>query len=126
MRYGTLRIAWSVVWGVVAVLLITFWIRGYRNYERFVGPNQRFIVDVNKRLCIFSTYGLLAPERELKPFFVRRAQGIAVGVPISLTIVAACAVSIAPWMLYRFSLRTLLIATTLLAIVLGLIAWAAR
>ena len=31
-----------------------------------------------------------------------------------------------PWVRYRFTLRTLLIATTLVAVVLGLILWAAR
>ncbi len=34
--------------------------------------------------------------------------------------------SVIPWISYRFSLRTLLIATTLVAIVLGLAVWAAR
>src|SRR4051794_31206678 len=29
MRYRKVRIAWSVVWGVVAVLLIVLWVRSY-------------------------------------------------------------------------------------------------
>src|SRR5262245_28767768 len=29
MRFRKLRIAWSVVWGVVAVLLIALWVRSY-------------------------------------------------------------------------------------------------
>jgi hypothetical protein len=36
------------------------------------------------------------------------------------------AFAIAPWVPWRFSLRTLLIATTLVAVVLGLIVWAVR
>ena len=33
---------------------------------------------------------------------------------------------VAPWLRWRFSLRTLLIATTLVAVVLGLIVWSVR
>ena len=29
MRFRKLRIAWSVAWGVVAVLLIVLWVRSY-------------------------------------------------------------------------------------------------
>ena len=97
MKYRKLRIAWSVTWGIAAVLIVVFWIRGYRNYERFVGPNQRFIVDVNKRLFMISTYPMMVPQLESKPFFVRRPYGVAIAVPISLPILVACAASIAPW-----------------------------
>src|SRR5207253_9360580 len=30
MRFRKLRIVWSVVWGVVAVLLIVLWVRSYQ------------------------------------------------------------------------------------------------
>jgi hypothetical protein len=43
----------------------------------------------------------------------------------SLVVLAASFVGL-PWFRYRFSLRTLLIATTLIAMVLGLIVWAVR
>src|SRR5215213_3399771 len=39
---------------------------------------------------------------------------------------AAICVGIAPWLRWRFSLRTLLIATTLVAVVLGLIVWSIK
>jgi hypothetical protein len=29
MKYRKLRIAWSVAWGVVAVLLVVLWVRSY-------------------------------------------------------------------------------------------------
>jgi hypothetical protein len=50
-------------------------------------------------------------------------------VPHSILVIFAVAVALAPWLrhfTYRFSLRTVLIATTLAAIVLGLAVWAAR
>ncbi len=41
-------------------------------------------------------------------------------------IAIAAALAALPWLRWRFSLRTLLIATTLVAVVLGLIMWAVR
>ena len=35
MKYRKLRIAWSVAWGVVAVLLCVLWVRSYWWAERF-------------------------------------------------------------------------------------------
>ena len=48
--------------------------------------------------------------------------------PIWSLMVLAASIGLAPWIRWskRFSLRTLLIATTLVAVVLGLIVWAAR
>jgi hypothetical protein len=37
MRYRTLRIAWSVAWGMVAVLLIVFWVRSHHSSDTLVG-----------------------------------------------------------------------------------------
>jgi len=50
-------------------------------------------------------------------------------VPYYFPFFLTSSLSLAPWVRYlprRFSLRTLLIATTLVAVVLGLIVWAAR
>jgi hypothetical protein len=44
-------------------------------------------------------------------------------VPHWFALVAAGSLSAAPWFRLRFSLRTLLIATTLIAVVLGLFVW---
>jgi hypothetical protein len=48
------------------------------------------------------------------------------GMPIWFLIVLTSALATVPWIRWRFSLRTLLIATTLVAVVLGLIIYAAR
>jgi hypothetical protein len=47
-------------------------------------------------------------------------------VPYWLLILLTSSCAIGPWIKKQFSLRTLLIATTLIAVVLGLIAWAIR
>jgi hypothetical protein len=44
-------------------------------------------------------------------------------VPFWLLIIATIVLGSFPWLPHRFSLRTLLIATTLVAVVLGLIVW---
>jgi hypothetical protein len=49
-----------------------------------------------------------------------------VAIPFWSLLLLALVLSAAPWIPRRFSLRTLLIATTLLAVVLGLIVWVAR
>src|SRR5262245_22170631 len=38
MRFRKLRIVWSVAWGIVAVLLIGWWMRSYRHAD-IVRPN---------------------------------------------------------------------------------------
>src|SRR4051812_47765657 len=38
MKFRKLRIAWSVVWGVVAVLLILLWARSYWRWGAFFSP----------------------------------------------------------------------------------------
>ena len=41
-------------------------------------------------------------------------------------VLASMILAVIPWLRWRFSLRTLLIATTLVAVVLGIIVWAVR
>ena len=73
MKYRKLRIAWSVVCGILCLMAFVVLVRNY----------------------FLSAFAILA------------------------------AAATAPW-IRRFSLRSLLIATTLVAIVLGLVVWLAR
>jgi hypothetical protein len=50
----------------------------------------------------------------------------ALDVPHWFLVLATIGLSALPWLRLRFSLRTLLIATTLVAVVLGLVVWASR
>ena len=75
--------------------------------------------------------GNLAPSPDWTWHFYRRRSFSDIGltVPCWFPIVLAAAVAAVPWirqLSWRFSLRTLLIATTLLAVVLGAIVYAVR
>ena len=41
MRFRKLRIAWSVVWGLAAVLLIVLWVRSYWWHDCVVRARQQ-------------------------------------------------------------------------------------
>jgi len=157
MRYGKLRIAWSVTWGIVAVLLCVLWARSYWWRDEVEGKLSR-----NSLILIKSSEGRFAcftglPPRQwafesipLEPYtpepdepprpprrwsYYWRWVVIQSG-PASIIVlpqwhVAAVLALLSglPWvdkLKWRFSLRTLLIATTLVAVVLGLIVWLSR
>ena len=44
MKYRKLRIAWSVAWGVVAVLLCVLWVRSYWWADDVTMPNVTRVV----------------------------------------------------------------------------------
>src|SRR5882757_4491229 len=111
MRYRKLRIAWLVACAIFAVLLCVLWVRSYLVYDqvvvRYPSGLEWFIAYSNKGVYKVSTYGLLAPYLHVQWWsFERNRWGSVVCLPYSLTMLVVCAVSIAPWIHYRFSLRT--------------------
>ena len=153
MRFRKLRIAWSVVCGIACVLLIVLWVRSYWwGYSLRVPTTQTraLIVDsmegnlsfvtlpsdlINPNADNFNSFRVEVSNQQRDnaryPIQVResrgakRSMGLSSGVLISdwfLAIVLASLAAI-PWLRWRFSLRTLLIATTLVAVVLGLAVW---
>jgi hypothetical protein len=148
MKYRKLRIAWSVAWGVVAVLLCVLWVRSYWQSDSIIsaaGPAARGVraTIFNGHIELDSATYYAGPPRiewrldessELAPvFFSKTRKGFAWDrqysvVPIWLPLIVAGAFAITPYIRWsnRFSLRALLIATTLVAVVLGLIVWAAK
>ena len=148
MKYHKLRIAWTVTWGVVAVLLCVLWVRSYSSYEVCYFPltTNRMVNVISlsgalgfssylpakqnlpSNAAVLTGHGILNvnsieldhPQRMFNagssPF------GIYFTFPYWLAVAICAAISAAPWLRFRFSLRTLLIATTLVAVVLGLIA----
>jgi hypothetical protein len=66
------------------------------------------------------------PYRVWGVFDFHTLDGVIAYAPYWFLILMSILFGTAPWVLRRFSLRTLLIATTLVAVVLGLIAYAAR
>src|SRR5262245_33683953 len=135
-----LRIAWSVWWGILCVLLVVLWVRSYLKptslYE-YVSPTHRhylyalqgqlFLV-THQRAFSVAEIVLVLPQQEMENI---AAHPSALGFGSLwngdltfasywlLTVVTLCTATI-PWIRFRFSLRTLLIATTLISVVLGL------
>ena len=157
MRFRKLRIAWSVAWGVVAVLLIALWVRSYWQVEWVIGhvPGKCFPWVENKPgTCEIGSMPATRQylwirhsqpvnqwwssviERTGKPPYPSRAfgtfgfevlnQSSRLRLPHWFLILLFVAHAAFPWIRWRFSLRTLLIATTLVAVVLGLIVYAVK
>ncbi len=155
MKHRKLRIAWSLAWGIVA-LLVGLWVRSSRISDivfiPISSPPSAIIASAPGEICvgIDKTYSggseweteetelMRLPSRtpHAKYFignwgrfaYINDAGGAAVLIPDWFLIFAATAFSAAPPVRWsnRFTLRTLLVATTLVAIGLGLIVWLAN
>jgi hypothetical protein len=169
MKTRRLGIAWSVAWGVAALLLVVLWVRSYFWADMFdwaYGPQSglhlssyigRLVVaeiprdastfwwyqrvdnwiDERKNFEIYMTVGSVDRTDDVKSpviagFYVGTKGAIPAGEPRFLmfphwiVVIVSGAVAIMPWLRWRFSLRTLLIATTVVAVVLGLIVYVSR
>jgi hypothetical protein len=149
VKFRKLRIAWSVIWGLAAVLLIVLWVRSYWRtddlYGPIVWPHGFSIESVNGRLMIggggkehaitdwdFLSFRFDDPDGDpvdsqfLPPvfsFYFSEESGAYINVPhwfLALITGSLAFVSARP---RRYSLRTLLIVVTLVTIGLGLIAY---
>jgi hypothetical protein len=150
MPYPKLRIAWSIFWGVLSLLLVLLWARSYSQWddltchvasEYYVGCDS-----IRGRLSpeFFTGSGpgtfiaqpvppreiveLLRPRHEnLLGFgYTRSITESAVTFPHWLPVLISAALAAGPWIRRRFSLRTLLATITLAAAILGLITYAYR
>jgi hypothetical protein len=147
MKYRKLRIAWSVAWGVAAVLLIALWVRSY-------WYNDMYGIQIGRAKCIASSlrgsivlswdtwgkYGFLRGYSSVPASIARITDdiswlgfrfamlpdGIGLILPMWFCLAVTIGIASMSWLRWRFSLRTLLIATTLVAVVLGLAIYAAR
>jgi hypothetical protein len=155
-RFRKLRIAWSVAWGVVALLLIVLWMQSYWHHDglliRTSGNNFIQLGSENSKLSASWGYGdrpleklvsfhtgLIAAmsrvrgetlDQDKRPVYrgmgfkvIRWANGAGYVLPIWFLLLSATFVGSLPWLRWRFSLRTLLIAMTLIAVGLGTIVW---
>jgi hypothetical protein len=146
-----LRIAWSVAWGIVAVLLLVLWVRSYWVADGFLqfiptSLGMSGIVSTRGQILIWRIYYVPVPpglsglqyfsERisEMKHQFpnpVHYVQNnrlsLSIRIPDRFIIPMSGFFSAVSWVrLHRYSLRTLLIATTLIAMVLGAVVYFAR
>ena len=149
MKYRKLRIAWSVVCAIACLLLVALWVRSYR-YDTAAsihGERVEHVSSHKRLLTAWSKLGAVhlcaarppvAGAQWKSHFATSQVMGFgvfndvessALRIPYWFAIVATCAITIFPWTQFfsvRFTLRTLLIATSLVAAMLGLIAYYAR
>ena len=151
MKHRKLRIAFSVTCGIVCVLLVVLWVRScwradfchgtlfqwraFRIGSHFGGVELAFVplgsmnpdlpriysseYDINDHDSLTKDLTWGFRWSNIESFTIVRA-------PDWLFVVMCSLAAALPWLPWRFSLRTLLIATTLVAVVLGLIVYAAR
>jgi len=161
MRYRKLRIAWSVVWGVVAVLLCVLWVRSYWRNDAVAGDLGNYFVYLGSRTgtigivretinyahwqpfraaslsvaaddwhskLLLVSYDDEPPPSRLLGFRWRIdsesiGDGFEAEIPMLYPVLLFGAFAALPWRAWRFSLRTLLVATALVAVGLGAIIW---
>jgi hypothetical protein len=149
MKHRKLRIAWSVAWGIVAMLLVALWVRSYFVSDRIYKADKfgqslfgmtTGTLEISHALPQFRrpdqpndtdgwVYESAPPTKMFESVllrfrFKRNYSIVLVEIPAWLPPFILLMLSAAPWILLkRFSLRTLLIATTCVAVGLGLIVW---
>ena len=146
MKFRKLRIAWSVAWGLIALLLCVLWVRSYRvvtaalfdQSPALVLKDGQFIYDADfawdgRCRKTQNAIQLSRNSRMIVQSIVPGGRGVEIfkyGRQLKLWpfAVAAVLVTALPWIRQanRFSLRTLLIAITLGCIGLTLIVWVVK
>jgi hypothetical protein len=153
IEYRNLRIAWSVGWGVVAVLLCVLWARSYWRsetirrvasttiYTSITSDRGAITLIRNDKLYFLSLslqfaakddwqYSSRTASKLTPSFGYRSAPGdIYLRTPFWAIVLGFAALASGPWiglLSWRFSLRTLLIATTLVAVGLGVAVYTLR
>jgi hypothetical protein len=141
------RIAWSMMVGMLCVLLVVLWVRTKYAIDAVDGPLSN-----SAKFCVMSRHGgiglLLGGSNSDWSYrkypadewvrsqididigyktalgFVQYAKGSSVfriRVPYWPLVSLSAVFAAIPWLRWRYSLRTLLIATTLVAILMGLV-----
>jgi hypothetical protein len=147
LRY--LRIAFSVTCGILCLVLIVMWVTSYvthyrvRGYSVGVEVALQYGVLYFERLDVSPIPGVIYPFADVSsdPAWVLRAEGYppefsslvhfgmrygSFAIPIWSLMLVSGSFAFSPWIRWRFSLRTLLIAMTLVAVSLGAIVYSMR
>jgi hypothetical protein len=145
MRFRKLRIAWSVLWGVLAVLLCVLWVRSYAHSDLVdvpFGSSKSFRITIDPGMIWTAKIDMpsewnfesepVSRKHELLASIYRHGfafsgadSEFAIALPFWLYVIFSILVGSLSW-IPRFSLRTLLIATTLLALIMGLVVYFAN
>jgi hypothetical protein len=147
MRYRKLRIASSMFWGLICVLLIVLWVRSYwwSDVVQVITPTCDARTDSangGTTISIFfdsereaayewkqNSYrhnaAMRPPNATWKFDIYITHRGLDASLPHWFYLLLTSLIAAAAWV-RRFSLRTLLVATTLVAVVLGLFVYAVK
>jgi hypothetical protein len=161
MRLRKLRIAWSLMFAIATVLVISLWVRSYWVQDRLFCPaGSKDVVEVDSAAGVVWVqesdalsmmklnqhfYQFKLDDKYL-PFvhslrqkafmgFARFEENLGMGitgrttiVPHWFLVVVSAGLVYVPWLPWsnRFGLRTLLLATTLAAVVLGAIVYTVK
>jgi hypothetical protein len=149
MKFRKLRIVWSVGSGIACVLLCMLWVRSYRWSDIIVSNRWDPVIVVSHGHMFYDADYSYPWSRDIQPpYMIRRSDywyqiqniwnpdgsGLNINkfrtrVSIWPFVLGTVAATIFPWpwrLKLRFSLRTLLTAATIIAVVLGLIVYATR
>jgi hypothetical protein len=145
MRFRKLRIAWSIAWVLICVPLVVLWALSYSEEDHWdlqLGNSRIFWVGTIlgrivvapkvRQITSDETWTTIQPGERLDwshdaPVW-SFGDGSYWSAPLWFPVLLASTFAVAPWIPWstRFALRTILILTTLVAVVLGLIAWSIR
>jgi hypothetical protein len=149
--FRKLRIAFSAISALLCLLLIALWVRSYTRQDSItIAQPTRFIaVASNSGIVVAETLeGIVSDDDEMEWFFetievkddwlrdqlrthpfqfnISQPTGnLSISVPIWLPFLMSAALVVAPWIRWskQYSLRTLLVAITVVATVLGAFAF---
>jgi hypothetical protein len=148
MKFRKLRMTWSIGWGLAALLLIVLWVRSFRQHDYLFQFNTNLYTGIESNLGIVSfnqldfrvfpsrkkpiqgwTLAVIPPsagDTNQQRFQWANMTGLLqVVVPYWVLVLLAATFAVISW-ICRFSLRTMLVVTTLVAVMLGLVVYAAR
>ena len=150
MKFRKLRIAFSVGCILLCLLLIALWVRSYSREDTLfgvVGPERIQLTSSYGKVRIFvspKNMFSVPPKWDYARFVARRPPsgepllvfrrmhqppfGVMLVAPHSMLLATVGLLIAIPWLPWttRFSLRTLLIAMTVLAVLLGAVVWAVK
>ena len=133
-----LRVTWTVGWGFLAVLLVVLWVRSYWRMdgcsygwatESLIASSQNGVITMTRLYepngTWISSQAVLDPPGLRDHFgvgwFDYRPTNIAAICPHWLFILLFAVAAITPWLGSRFTVKSLLIVTTCLAVLLGVL-----
>jgi hypothetical protein len=118
-----LRITWTGFWGLVALLLVVLWVRSYS-----FSASQTANLDAAKTWggAIGSDSGEVSVCIVHMPIAFGPQDTWFYAVPYWYLLLLSPVFGVIPWLRWRFSISTLLLATTVIAVALGLGVWAVQ